>query len=234
MQDKRNALLALYDLFPFERHPLWTSILSGTLSLPQVLAAELQHWLRTRSGQKLRRQALELAERVSPGIFELLLETYLEECTRDESGPSHLELIERLLTTGGITRVHLQKAVPTPGNAAAMALYADIGRRGAGCHMLGAGAVEFYYCQLSPKIYHSYVERYGMTPEQAETYRIHGPMDKEHAERAFAVLDEAIHLHGWEAVELSVRDAFAATSLHYDGMLQAATGRLEYWDGNSK
>ncbi len=70
-----------------------------------------------------------------------------------------------------------------------------------------------------------------MSAEQAETYRLHGPMDEEHATRAFAVLDEAIALHSWEAVWLSVRDAFVATSLHYDGMLQAATGKIEYWNG---
>jgi pyrroloquinoline quinone (PQQ) biosynthesis protein C len=232
VSDNRQALLSLYDLLPFEHHPLWTAVLSGSLSLAQVLAAEKQHWIRTRAGQRLRRQALELAERVSPGIFELLLETYVEECTRDETGPSHLELIERLLVTSGVTRDDLENAQPTPGNAAAMALYADIGRRGAGCHMLGAGAVEFYYCQLSPRIYEAYLEHYGMSAAQAETYRIHGPMDKEHAERAFAALPEAISLHGWDAVNRAVRDAFVATSLHYDGMLQAATGVLKYWDGS--
>jgi len=35
-------------------------------------------------------------------------------------------------------------------------------------------------------------------------------------------------------IELSVRDAFVATSLHYDGMLQAATGLMTYWSGRSK
>ena len=70
-----------------------------------------------------------------------------------------------------------------------------------------------------------------MTETQAETYRIHGPMDASHAERAFAVLDEAVNLHGWALVEASVRDAFVATSLHYDGMLHAATRTLSYWNG---
>jgi hypothetical protein len=72
-----------------------------------------------------------------------------------------------------------------------------------------------------------------MSEHQAETYRIHGPMDKTHAERAFAVIDEAADLHGWNTVLSSVRDAFVATSLHYDGMLQAATGKLSYWDGRT-
>ena len=97
--------------------------------------------------------------------------------------------------------------------------------------MLGAGAVEYYYCQLSPQIYKAYTEGYGMSDGQAETYRIHGPMDATHAERAFAILDEAVALHGRPAVVASVRDAFVATSLHYDGMLQAATDRLHYWSG---
>jgi len=99
--------------------------------------------------------------------------------------------------------------------------------------MLGAGAVEHFYCQLSPKIFRDYTELYRMSPSQAETYQIHGPMDQVHADRAFAVLNEAVALHGLEEVRRSVRDAFAATSLHYDGMLQAATGENKYWDGRN-
>jgi hypothetical protein len=68
--------------------------------------------------------------------------------------------------------------------------------------MLGAGAVEHFYCRLSPKIFYAYTTHYGMSEEQAETYRLHGTMDHEHAERAFAVLDDAIVLHGWETVRL--------------------------------
>jgi pyrroloquinoline quinone (PQQ) biosynthesis protein C len=229
--NKRSSLLRLYDLFPFHGHPLWVAVKSGELTYDQVIRAEAQHWVRTRAGQPLRRAALDHAEKISPKLFELLLETYIEECTHDKSGPSHLDLIERLVTMGGWSKPDLEATVPTPANAAAMALYRDIGARGAGCHMLGAGAVEFYYCQLSPQIFDAYTKRYGMTETQAETYRIHGPMDASHAERAFAVLDEAVNLHGWALVEASVRDAFVATSLHYDGMLHAATRTLSYWNG---
>jgi pyrroloquinoline quinone (PQQ) biosynthesis protein C len=231
MADYRSELLQFYNLFPFHEHPLWRSIRQGVLTLKQVLNAEVQHCLRTAAGQSLRREALHMAEAVSPCIFEQLLETYLEECTHDASGPSHLDLIKRLVVTGGLAEEEIFSAAPTPGNAAAMAMYREITRRGAGCHMLGAGAVEYFYCRLSPTIYEAYTKIYGMSPEQAETYRLHGPMDHEHAERAFAILDEAIKLHGWGTVRLSVRDAFVATSLHYDGMLQAANGRLEYWNG---
>jgi pyrroloquinoline quinone (PQQ) biosynthesis protein C len=175
-----------------------------------------------------------MAEAVSPRIFERLLDTYLEECTDDASGPSHLELIQRLVCLGGVSEADIAVTAPTPGNVAAMALYREITRRGAGCHMLGAGAVEYFYCKLSPQIFEAYTTRYGMSNHQAETYRLHGPMDAEHAERAFAILDEAISLHSWETVRLSVRDAFVATSLHYDGMLHAATGELRYWDGRTR
>jgi hypothetical protein len=134
---------------------------------------------------------------------------------------------------GGATDADLEAAKPTPGNAAAIALYGHISSRGAGCHMLGAGAVEHYYCRLSPQIFEAYTTKYGMSDDQAHTYRLHGPMDETHADRAFSVLDDAVALHGWDNVEASVRDAFVATSLHYDGMLQAAVGRNTYWDGQS-
>ena len=229
--DYRKHLLSLYDLLPFHEHPLWKAVLGLDLSIEQILRAEIQHYLRTKAGQIIRLASVENARSLSPKLWEAILETYLEECTGEKSGPNHLDLIKRLLTIGGVSNEVLSKAVPTIGNAASIALYKDISERGAGCHMLGTGAVEHYYSRLSPKIYKTYTEHYRMTPEQAETYRIHGPMDAEHASRAFTVLEEAIRLHGWSTVERSVRDAFVATSLHYDGMLQAAIGGIRYWDG---
>ena len=229
---RREELLDLYNEFPFERHPLWRSVFAGELSYDQIIDAEAQHWLRTRFGRRLRLEAVQQAEANSPAIFEQLLETYLEECT-DEKGPSHLDLIQRLVVLGGRSVGWLEALESTPGNAAAMALYGAISLRGAGCHMLGAGTVEHFYSQLSPRIYESYTTHYGMSPEQAETYRIHGPMDREHADRAFAIIEEASRLHGWSQVRASVRDAFVATSLHYDGMLQAARKANSFWDGRS-
>jgi pyrroloquinoline quinone (PQQ) biosynthesis protein C len=227
----KDELLSLYDLFPFHDHPLWQAVQSTKLTYQQIIAAEVQHWIRTRAGKILRENAMRMAERISPAIFAQLTETYLEECTNDSSGPSHLELIERLLVEGGKARSDLESTTPTPGNAAAIALYRDIAVRGAGCHLVGAGAVEHFYCQLSPRIFGAYTGSYGMSASQAQTYEIHGPMDQIHADRAFSVLEEAIELHGWGEVRRSVRDAFVATSLHYDGMLQAATGVFSYWDG---
>jgi len=206
-------------------------VLDVDLSIEQIMRAEIQHYLRTKAGQSIRLASVENARSLSPKLWEAILETYLEECTNQKSGPNHLDLIHRLLSKGGVTDEELDQAVPTVGNAAAIALYKEISERGAGCHMLGTGAVEHYYSRLSPKIYAAYTEHYHMTPEQAETYRIHGRMDAEHASRAFTVLEESIRLHGWSTVERSVRDAFVATSLHYDGMLQAAIGKICFWDG---
>lgn len=229
----KRELLELYELYPFHNHPMWNGVLEGTFSVDQIIAAEIQHCIRTRAGRPLRENAVKTAEKLNERLFAMLVQTYLEECTHDETGPSHLDLIERLVMTAGTTRDQLDHASATPGNSAAIALYRDIAERGAGCHMLGAGAVEFYYSQLSPKIFAAYTSRYGMTEEQAITYKLHGTMDNTHAERAFAVLDEVIELHGWPMVRRSVRDAFVATSLHYDGMYQAATGTGSYWDGRS-
>jgi pyrroloquinoline quinone (PQQ) biosynthesis protein C len=228
--DCKNELLRLYELYPFHNHPLWKAVVTGSLSLEQIIKAEIQHCIRTRAGQTLRKNAVDTAKKLSEAIFRQLVETYLEECT-DKVGPNHLELIERLVLMAGSSRADIEQAVSTPGNSAAIALYRDISERGAGCHMLGAGVVEFYYAQLSPKIFKAYTSIYGMSEEQALTYKLHGTMDLTHAERAFAVLDEVISLHGWPLVKASVRDAFVATSLHYDGMYQAATATTAYWDG---
>jgi pyrroloquinoline quinone (PQQ) biosynthesis protein C len=226
----RRQLLSLYDAFPFDRHPLWQAILKQELSFSEVMRAEMQHFLRTKAGQQLRRQAMNESQSISETVFAAIIDTYLEECTAT-SGPSHLDLIRRLLVAGGVSGAQLEVARPTPGNSAAIALYQDIGRRGAACHILGAGVVEFFYSELSPRIFKVYTEDYGMTAYGAETYRVHGPMDKEHAERALTIAEEAVNIHGYETVELSVRDALVATSLHYDGMLQAAKNRVLYWEG---
>jgi pyrroloquinoline quinone (PQQ) biosynthesis protein C len=230
----QERILSFYNLFPFHKHPFWTGVINGTFSYKQILQAEKQHYLRTKEGQALRRNSVQFAPSKSPKIFEAALGNYLEEVAPTDSQPSHLDLIERLLLIGGIAGNELKRAKPTAGNAAAMALYKDIARRGTACHLIGAGAVEYYYSELSPKIFDAYISHYGMTPEQAETYSIHGPVDRVHAERALDVLDEAISLHGTTVIEESVRDAFVATSLHYDGMHQAALGRIVYWDGEEK
>lgn len=225
----------LYELYPFHKHPLWRRVFDGSLTKEQVVRAEIQHCLRTKAGKTLRENAVHMARRVSEKIWEQILETYLEECTNnDKTGPSHLELIERfVMNVGGMTRDAIHANANTPGNAAAIALYRDIAERGAGCHLLGAGAVELYYCDLSGKIFKSYTKIYGISAIDAHTYELHGPMDKTHAERAFAVLDEAVEIHGWDQIYQSVRDAFVATSLHYDGMLQAAVPSAGYWNGRS-
>jgi pyrroloquinoline quinone (PQQ) biosynthesis protein C len=154
-----------------------------------------------------------------------------EECTEDETGPSHVDLIKRFLLIGGMSEGDIAAATPTPGNSAAIAMYKDITDRGPLHHMIGAGAVEYFYSGLSPKIFEAYVGRYGFTEEQAETYRIHGPMDRVHAQRALEILEEAAVQQQAGSIALAVRDAFVATSLHYDGMLQAALGNSKYWDG---
>ncbi|OFW20934.1 MAG: hypothetical protein A3H27_16600 [Acidobacteria bacterium RIFCSPLOWO2_02_FULL_59_13] len=233
MSDRQAKLLDLYDSFPFEEHPLWISIMQGTLSKAQLLSAEIQHFIRTKAGRELRRDAVEKSRAQSETIFGAIIETYLEECAPAADKPSHLDLIRRLLQTGGLSNEQIESAVPTPANSAAIALYRDIALRGPACHILGAGAVEHPYSRLAPQIFDAYVLKYGFSAHAAETYSIHGPVDAEHARRAFTILDEAVEIHGWQLVEVSVRDAFVATSLHYDGMLQAATGLIEYWPGRA-
>lgn len=227
----RESALAHYSRWPFERHPLWSAILEKRLSREQVLKAEVQHYLRSDIG-RLYREGAAIASRLIGGeLFELLNQTAKEECRQDETGPSHVDLIRDFLLSGGLTQADLDGAIPTPGNSAAMALYKDIAARGPLQHMIGAGCVEYYYSRLSPRIFEVYVGHYGFGEEAARTYMLHGPMDEEHGERALKVLASPLAQAMPREIDLAVRDAFAATSLHYDGMLQAATDRLSYWSG---
>jgi pyrroloquinoline quinone (PQQ) biosynthesis protein C len=231
MSKRAIKLLDFYDLFPFHYHPLWQGVLKKELSREQILLAESQHYLRTKAGQGLRKEAMEKSLAISHKMWEAIIETYIEECTEDDGTPSHLNLIKRFLLEGGSDQNSLDRLINTPGNIAAISLYENISKRGVGCHIIGAGAVEHFYSQLSPKIFESYTKNYNFTEHSSETYKIHGTMDQVHAERAFEIINEGIKIHGWNAIESSVRDAFVATSLHYDGMLQAATGEIKYWNG---
>ena len=227
-------LLDLYDEFPFHSHPLWRGIIQGDLTKEQVVLAEKQHFLRTQAGQALRKDAVNKSLEVSGLMWEAIVETYLEECTREDGTPTHLELIVRLLNEGGVDESELTTVQCMPANIAAIALYKHISDRGPGCHIIGAGMVEYYYSQLSPKIFDSYTKKYGFSEYAAETYSIHGTMDQLHAQRAFDIVDEAIKIYGHDLIEMSVRDAFVATSLHYDGMLQGATKEMNFWNGKLK
>ena len=230
--DYRALVLAHYDEFPFHQHPLWVAIRDGRLSRAQVIDAEKQHFIRTRAGQRLREHAVQ-GSSGSKLLFEAALANYVEEVAPNGDHESHLELIRWLLSTDGVTDEELRGLRPTPGNAAAMALYGEIASRGGPCHLIGAGAVEYYYAKLAPEIYAAYTTIYGFTPEAAETYALHEAQDQTHASRALDALGDAIESVGWELLDTSVRDAFVATSLHYDGMLQAAIGTTAYWDGRS-
>lgn len=207
------------------------SILQGSLTREQVIQAEVQHYLRSNIGRLYRERAAIASRLIGGELFELLDMTAREECHLDESGPSHVDLIKGFLLSNGLTQRDLDVAKPTPGNAAAIALYKDIADRGPLQHMIGAGCVEFYYSQLSPKIYAAYVEIYGFKPSDVSTYELHGPMDQTHGERALKVLESTLAQAMPEEIDLAIRDAFAATSLHYDGMLQAADPSVGYWRG---
>lgn len=147
----KQKLLAYYDLFPFENHPFWQGVLKGELSKNEIVTAERQHYLRTKAGRLLRLRAAQQAQNVSENVWTNLMSTAMEECVDTEKNPSHLELIKRLLHEGGITEEQLIMTKSTPGNSAAIALYKDIGERGSGCHLLGAGVVEHYYSPFVPK-----------------------------------------------------------------------------------
>ncbi|ALD19924.1 iron-containing redox enzyme family protein [Hymenobacter sp. DG25A] len=226
-----QGLLKLYDLFPFHDHPLWQAIIRGTISKEQVILAEEQHFLRTRSGRALRKAAVIECRRTNKRLLEAIEPTYIEECTDQDGTPTHLDLIINLCLADGRKREELNHIENTPGNIAAIALYKDIADRGPACHIIGAGVVEYYYSQLCGRIYESYINNYGFSPVEAETYRIHTSLDLDHAERAFEVIDEGVAIHGIDLIKASVRDAFIATSLHYDGMLQAALNNFEFWNG---
>lgn len=226
-----KKLLSLYEDFPFEHHPLWVAVREGELRKDQIIEAEKQHFIRSDIGRLYRERAAIQSRLIGGELHNLLTMTAREECQTDDSGPSHAEMMRGFLKDNGVSDEEIRSIKSTPGNAAAIALYKDIADRGPLQHMIGAGCVEKYYSEICPAIFDKYVKHYGFKPDSVATYELHGPMDKEHAERALRVAQSRLADELEEEVYMAVRDAFAATSLHYDGMLQAATGEISYWNG---
>lgn len=227
----RTTALSYYQLFPFHDHPLWKSIIEGKFSREQVLQAEMQHYIRSEIGKIYREHSAIAAKHLDANIYELLHETVVEECYGVDGGPSHAELIKHFLLENGVSPTDLRHAVSTPGNVAAIAIYRDIAERGPVHHMIGAGCVEHYYSKLCPRIFDAYANIYKFKPGSFETYEIHGPMDQIHGERALEILKSPLAQAMANDLSLAVRDAFVATSFHYDGMFQAATQTQVYWSG---
>lgn len=227
----RSKALSFYESFPFHRHPLWVGITGGKFSAEQVLKAEIQHYLRSEIGKVYRERAAVAAKHFEGEVYDLLHQTVVEECYGTDGGPSHAELIKQFLLLNGVTATDLRHAICMPGNSAAIALYKDIADRGPLHHMIGAGCVEHFYSKLSPKIYTAYAEIYKFKPGSFDTYELHGPMDELHGDRALEMLKTPLAIALSKDLEIAVRDAFVATSMHYDGMLQAAVGIKSYWGG---
>lgn len=227
----RAEALSYYEEFPFHEHPLWLSIISGVLTAEQVLKAEIQHYIRSEVGKIFREHSAVAAKHLDDNIYDLLHQTVEEECYGSDGGPSHAELIKQFLLQNGVSTSDLRTAISTPGNAAAIALYKDISERGPLHHMIGAGCVEYYYSKICPRIYAAYEQIYKFKPGSFDTYKLHGPMDEVHGERALETLSSPLAKALDPELRIAIRDAFVATSLHYDGMLQAATSTNTYWSG---
>lgn len=228
---ERAEALSYYDLFPFHHHPLWTSIIEGKFSREQVLKAEIQHYLRSEIGKTYREQAAIASRHIDESLYDLLSQTAQEESYDETSGLSHAGLIRKFLIENGVTSDDILNSIPTPGNIAAISIYKDIAARGPLHHMIGAGCVEHFYSKLCLRIRDAYTDIYQFAAGSFETYEIHGPMDQIHGERALQILELPLAKAMSKDLGIAIRDAFVATSLHYDGMYQAATGTFSYWSG---
>lgn len=229
-----DQLLAIYEEFPFAQHPLWRGVVSGEFSRAQIVLAECQHYFRSRQGRELRTAAMKATRGIAdPVVAQSIFETYLDECVDRPGDPSHLDLVVRMISERPAPS-DLNKITPTPGNSAAVALYKDIATRGPEMHLISAGVVEHHYAQLCPALFKAYTAPpIDYSSHQAETYRLHSSMDAEHADRARRALDHTLKTVGAGIVTQSVRDALVATSLHYDGMLQAIRETNDFWNGRT-
>ena len=220
--------------FPMREHPWFRGIAERRWSREQIIAGEVQHYLRVRENPVYFGYiAAHAAEERLPGLTEAVLENYMEELGGDRS---HVDIMFQFLEEGGVTREEADAADPAPGTLAAIEMIlGHCQRRSA---LEGVAMLAFVESQhggpegAAASAYPELVGYYGFSEHAAETYRIHAEQDVGHGERQIELIRRyATTPEAQAKIRRAVRVGLTAWNLEYDGHVQAMTGVREHWPG---
>ncbi len=220
--------------FPMREHPWFRGIAERRWSREQIIAGEVQHYLRVRENPVYFGYiAAHAAEERLPGLTEAVLENYMEELGGERS---HVDIMFQFLEEGGVTRAEADAADPAPGTLAAIEMIlGHCQRRSA---LEGVAMLAFVESQhggpegAAASAYPELVGYYGFSEWAAETYRIHAEQDVGHGERQIELIRRyATTPEAQAKIRRAVRVGLTAWNLEYDGHVQAMTGVREHWAG---
>lgn len=219
---------------PMVEHPWFQGIIQHRWSPEQIVQGEVQHYLRVRTNPiYFGYIAINAVKQRASGLMDTVLDNFMEELGGDRT---HVDIMYQLLDEAGITREEADTAEPAPGTTAAIQMISDLCEHGTALE--GIAMLAFVEAQhggangVAAKVYRELTGWYGFSRRAAETYEIHAAQDEGHGGRQieaiarFALTDEI-----QERVRRAVKIGVTAFTLEWDGHVQAATGRRDFWPG---
>lgn len=215
-------------------HPWFRSIIEHKLTRDQVIAGEIQHFLRVMKNKCFFGAILDNAKiEQDLELINLAQENYNEEVV----GPgNHTDLLFQLLNEAGIDRKEAENAIATPGTA--IAIEAIIGfcqRHSALESMAFVGFVEAQNAGkegVAYQVYQALINNYGFSKYGAETFLVHSIADEQHGSKQIDLIcKKANTIEMQSKIIQAVQSGVSTFSIEWDGHLQAAIGKRSYWTG---
>src|SRR5437588_5237283 len=219
---------------PMLEHPWFRGIIEHRWTREQIMAGEVQHYLRVRTNPIFFGYiAVNAVQEKNYALMDVVLDNFMEELGGERT---HVDIMLQFLEEAGITREEADQADAAPGTLAAIEMLpGGCQRRSA---LEGLSLLAFVEDQhggangVAAHVYREMVGYYGFSPSAAETYQLHAVQDEGHggrqidAIRQFATTDEL-----QEKVRQAVQLGVSAFHFEWDGHVQAMTGRREHWTG---
>lgn len=218
---------------PSIEHPWFQGIITGTYTEEQILAGEIQHYLRGRQNFKIFGLiAMNAKDENDEELIELTFANVKDEVFE---GKPHDELMYQFMEERGISRLVAANAKPTSGTKEAIAMLTTFPRFKSALEGVAMMSLpEWQNATNSAAVYESFRNLYGFSEYSSVTYKVHSTVDIEHGDNqlellAQRVMDEPDIKHRiLRAMEYGVR----SFNREWDGHHQAATGELDFhWRG---
>ena len=216
----RDDLWSIANKVASINHSWFRGIIDRTLSREQVIAGEIQHFLRVMVNKDFFGAIVENAKQ--DGDEQVLrLE---EEVVGDDN---HTDLLFQLLDEAGVDRKAAEETLPTVETA--IAIEAIIGFCKRHSALEGMAFVAFVEAQnagdngVAYPVYRSLVEHYGFSEKAAETFLFHSEIDDKHGnEQIDLICQKANTVELQDKMRRAVRIGTRTFALEWAGHLRAA------------
>ncbi len=208
-------------------HPWFSLIIDRKLTREQVIAGEMQHYLRVLKNEDFYRSILKNAEAEGDErVINVARANYEEEVLCD---PSHADLLFQLLDEAGYAKEHC--VAVSPSNSTRFAIDSILRFCEEKSAIEGIAFTAFVEAQnagekgVAYKVYQALTEHYGFSKHGAETFLEHSIVDEEHGKRQIDLVCEVATDIELQARIINAVEAGTTTfSIEWSGHLEAALG----------